>query len=118
MKSSSEFSSIYLWKRSVDFRKSINGLSAMVQEEMKLDPYSNSLFIFCCQRRKKIKILYWDRTGFALWYKRLEEDLFPWPKHLDVETLEMSSRELEWILDGINIWDIKPHTDKKYSKST
>lgn len=90
----------------------------MVQEEMELDPYSNSLFIFCCQRRKKLKILYWDRTGYALWYKRLEEDLFPWPRHLEEKTITISSRELDWVLDGINIWGIKPHTDKKYSKST
>jgi transposase len=89
----------------------------MVQEEMKLDPYSSSLFVFCCQRRKRLKILYWDRTGFVLWYKRLEEDLFPWPKNFDTETVEINSKELEWVLDGINIWEIKPHTDKKYSKS-
>ena len=118
MKTSSDFNSIYLWKTPVDFRKSINGLSALVQEEMELDPYGHSLFIFCCQRRKRLKILYWDRTGFALWYKRLEEDLFPWPRHLEQKTIEISSRELDWILDGINIWEIKPHADKKYSKST
>ncbi len=117
MKSSKDFDSIYLWREPVDFRKSINGLSAMVQEEMKLDPYSNSLFIFCCQRKKKLKILYWDRTGFALWYKRLEQDLFPWPRHLEDDTLEISSRELNWILDGINIWKIKRHEERKYSKT-
>ncbi|HXH29299.1 MAG TPA: IS66 family insertion sequence element accessory protein TnpB [Bacteriovoracaceae bacterium] len=117
MKSPSDFDSIYLWRSPTDFRKSINGLSAMVQEEMKLDPYSKSLFIFCCQRRKRLKVLYWDRTGFALWYKRLEEDLFPWPKNLEVDIVEISSKQLEWILDGINVWDIKPHSDKKYSKS-
>jgi transposase len=116
MKSISKFTQVYLHRESVDFRKSINGLGSIVQEEMKLDPFSSALFIFCCSRRKKIKILYWDRTGFALWYKKLEENLFPWPKDLDDEIIEITSRELQWILDGINIWKIKPHEEKKYSK--
>ncbi len=117
MKSLSKFTQVYLHREPVDFRKSINGLGAIVQEEMKLDPFSSALFIFCCARRKRIKILYWDRTGFALWYKKLEENLFPWPKDLDDEVIEITSRELQWILDGINIWKIKPHEEKKYSKT-
>lgn len=117
MKSLSKFTKIYLHREPVDFRKSINGLGAIVQEEMKLNPFDSALFIFICARRKRIKILYWDRTGFALWYKKLEEDLFPWPKDLEADTIEISSKELEWILDGINIWKIKPHKDKKYSKT-
>lgn len=117
MKSLEQFPSVFLWRESVDFRKSINGLSSMVQEELKLDPYSSSLFVFCCQRRKRLKILYWDRTGFALWYKRLEEDLFPWPRASKEDSIQISSQELEWILNGIDIWKIKPHENKKYSKS-
>lgn len=117
MKAANQFEKIFLHRQPVDFRKSINGLSAMVQEEMKLNAFDSALFIFCCARRKRIKILYWDRTGFALWFKRLEEDLFPWPKDLEEETVEISARELEWVLDGINIWKIKPHEEKKYSKT-
>lgn len=117
MKSLSDFDSIYLWRNPVDFRKSINGLSSLVQEELKLNPFESALFIFCCARRKRIKILYWDRTGYALWLKRLEEDLFPWPRTLDEEIIKISSKELQWVLDGINIWKIKPHEVKKYSKT-
>jgi transposase len=117
MKAPTQFEKIYLYRNPVDFRKSINGLSSIVQEEMKLNAFTSALFIFCCARRKRIKILYWDRTGFALWLKRLEEDLFPWPKDLEDETVEISARELEWVLDGINIWKIKPHEEKKYSKT-
>ena len=117
MKALDQFLSVYLWRDPVDFRKSINGLSAMVQEELKLDPYSSTLFVFCCQRKKRLKILYWDRTGFALWYKRLEEDLFPWPRTEKEELIKISPRELEWILSGINIWKIKPHEDKNYTTS-
>lgn len=117
MKALSKFTQIYLHREPVDFRKSINGLSSIVQEEMKLNAFDSGLFVFICTRRKRIKILYWDRTGFALWYKRLEEDLFPWPKHLEEDVIQISPKELEWILDGINIWKIKPHADKKYSKT-
>jgi transposase len=117
MKSPDQFLSVFLWREAVDFRKSINRLSAMVQEELKLDPFSDALFVFCCQRRKRLKVLYGDRNGFALWYKRLEEDLFPWLHNHTDSTIEISPKELNWILDGINIWSIKPHTDKKYSKT-
>ena len=117
MKPISSFDSIYLWRLPVDFRKSINGLSAIVQEEMILDAYSSALFIFSCARRKRIKILYWDKTGFALWYKKLEEDLFPWPRHLDDGVVSVTSSELQWILDGIDFWKIKPHVEKKYEKT-
>ena len=111
MKSISSFDSIFLWRVPVDFRKSINGLSAIVQEEMSLDAYSSALFIFSCSRRKRIKILYWDRTGFAIWYKKLEEDLFPWPLHLMNSVVNLTSNELQWVLDGIDFWKIKPHVD-------
>jgi transposase len=117
MKPFSSFDSIYLWRQPVDFRKSINGLSAMVQEEMKLDAYSSALFMFGCSRRKRIKILYWDKTGFALWYKKLEVDLFPWPKEFNDEVVLLSSKELQWILDGVEYWKIKPHVEKKYEKT-
>ena len=113
MKAVSSFTKVYLHREPVDFRKSINGLGAIVQEEMELDPFSNHLFIFCCQRRKRIKILYWDKTGFALWYKKLEEDLFPWPKDSAEEVLELKPRELEWILEGINIWKISLKTSQR-----
>jgi len=67
--------SVYLCRQVVDFRKSINGLSAMVEEELGLDPFGPHLFVFCNRRRDKIKILYWERSGFVLWYKRLEKTI-------------------------------------------
>lgn len=84
---------------------------------MSLDPFSISLFVFCCRRKKRIKILYWDQTGFALWYKRLEEDRFPWPIKLDSEVIKLKPEQLQWLLDGINYLEIKPHQSKKYSKT-
>ena len=61
---------IYLYKQPVDFRKSINGLSAIVEAEMDRSPFSGAVFVFCNRRRDKVRALYWDKTGFCLWYKR------------------------------------------------
>ncbi len=104
MKSVSEFSSIYIHRAPVDMRKSINGLSIIVDQEMQLDLRQNSLFIFCNRRRTHIKILYFDKSGFALWFKRLEEAKFPWPKDIEQHTIKLSVNELNQMLEGINIW--------------
>lgn len=117
MKSINSFNHIFLWRDFIDFRKSIDGLSALVQEQMNLDLFSQSIFVFSCRRKNKIKILYWDRTGFALWYKRLEEDVFPWPVSLDIHFIELTPQQLEWLLDGINFLKIKSHLSKKYLKT-
>ena len=73
MRSIFDFNSLFIHREPVDMRKSINGLSVIVQEEMKLDLKSSSLFIFTNKRRTHMKILYFDKSGFALWLKRLEE---------------------------------------------
>ena len=64
---------IYLYRESVDFRKSINGLAAIIENDKDLPLGSGALFLFTNKQRDKIKVLYWDKTGFALWYKRLEK---------------------------------------------
>ena len=79
---------VYLHRDPVDFRKSINGLSIIVDQVMELDLISPSLFVFCNRSRDKLKVLYWDQTGFALWYKRLESDKFKWPRKHDQSTIE------------------------------
>jgi transposase len=71
MKMFVEPADIYLYMDIVDFRKSINGLIVVVEQQMQLSPFQDTLFVFCNKRRDKLKILYWDKTGFALWYKRL-----------------------------------------------
>jgi transposase len=58
---------IYLHTSAVDFRKSINGLLTIVENELELDAFSGALFIFCNKKQDKLKLLYWDKTGFALW---------------------------------------------------
>ena len=84
-----------------DFRKSINGLAAMVEMAMKLDPFSGSYFVFCNGTRTLLKILYWDWNGFALWYKRLEHDKFGWPKTGE-DVREITAEEFDWLLRGLD----------------
>lgn len=101
-------SQIYLYRDSVDFRKSINGLSAIVESEMDISVMSGALFLFCNKGRDKIKVLYWDKTGFALWYKTLAKDKFKWPRKHDDEHLELSAQQLEWLLSGYDVIGHKP----------
>ncbi len=104
MRAIASFENIYICRQFVDFRKSINGLSVIVESEMKLDLRKPSLFIFCNKRRTHMKMLYFDKSGFALWLKRLEEAKFSWPKNIDREVIDITSRDLGMLLDGINIW--------------
>jgi len=64
--------SIYLCTTATDMRKSFDGLSGLIRSEFQREPNDGSLFLFINRRRDRIKILYWEATGFALWYKRLE----------------------------------------------
>ena len=107
---------VYLAAGSTDMRKSINGLAAIVQEYFKLDPFSSSLFVFCNKNRNKLKILQWQHNGFWLHYRRLEKGLFQWPKEDNVSPLTLSSRELQWLLDGLSI--NQQHAHKKVFAST
>ena len=95
---------VYLALGSTDMRKSINGLSIMVEQAMELNLFSGDLFVFCNRRRNIIKILYWDRNGFCLWHKRLEQDRFKWPKS-EQEVMAIDQSQLQWLLYGFDIAD-------------
>ncbi len=103
------FTGIYLHRAPVDFRKSIDGLAAIVVQQMAGNLKSGNLFVFTSRRRDRLKILYFDRTGYALWYKRLESARFKWPGHIEEPVLKMRTRELEMMLDGFDVWRMKPH---------
>lgn len=104
MKSFEDFTKIFVHKKPVDMRKQINGLCILVQEEMAGDLMAPHLFIFVNSRRTLMKTLYFDNSGFALWTKRLEEAKFPWPRGLKEEVLEVEAKDMELLLEGINIW--------------
>ena len=102
---------VYLACGSTDMRKSIDGLAAMVSFTFKLDPFSDSLFVFCNRGRDKLKILYWDRNGFWLYYRRLENGRFRWPEVGEEATISISRRELGWLLDGLALEQAHAHRE-------
>jgi transposase len=104
MKSIFSFESIYIHRGPVDMRKSINGLSVIVATEMNLDLKASALFIFSNKPRTHLKILYFDKSGFALWLKKLERGKFPWPRLEENAVISISAEDLEFILEGVNIW--------------
>jgi transposase len=97
-----------------DMRKSINGLSILVENNMELDPFSGHLFVFCNRRRNILKILYWDRNGFCLWQKRLEKHRFKWPKS-ESDVLKIGHRDLMWLIEGLEIHQRDAHKSLLYS---
>jgi transposase len=105
---------VYLALGSTDMRKSINGLSILVEEWLNLNPFSGHLFVFCNRRRTMIKVLYWDRNGFCIWQKRLEKYFFIWPENAS-EVMEIDQRRLSWLLEGLNIGQIQAHDALSYS---
>lgn len=71
---------VYIACGYTDLRNGIDGLASFVQQQFDLDPFSNTLFLFCGRRRNRIKALFWERNGFVLLYKRLEFVSFHWPR--------------------------------------
>lgn len=106
---------IYISCGYTDMRKSIDGLASIVQQNYQLDPFSNSLFLFCGRNTTKLKALMWEEDGFVLLYKRLENGKFKWPRSKE-EAKEISEQQLRWLLEGLDI--IQPKSIKKSSKKT
>lgn len=104
---------MYVQRQPVDFRKSINGLSLLVQESMGLEVFSEALFVFGSRSRDKVKILYWYKTGFCLWYKRLEKEKFKWRRKGDA-VLSLTPEQFDWLLRGLDIDKLTPHPEKYF----
>ena len=107
---------VYLYAEPVDMRKSIDGLSTLVEQEMALSPSMATLFVFCNRGRDKIKLLCWERNGFIVWYKRLEKQRLRWPKN--GETLSLTGQELNWLLDGFDIFNNQAHSQVFFDSVT
>ncbi len=109
MKMFVNISEVYLHREAVDFRKSINGLSLIVEQGMGFSIFDQALFVFCNKRRDKLKIIYWDGNGFCLWYKRLEEEKFKWPRKDQRNVISLSEEQFHWLLRGLDLSQLKPH---------
>ena len=110
-----EVSEVYLHREPVDFRKAIDGLSSIVEQEMKLAPFSGAVFVFCNRARNKLKLIYWDRSGFALWYERLEKQRFHWPRRWPDEVIALTETQLHWLLEGYDITRMQGHHSLQFS---
>lgn len=100
---------VYLARGATDMRKSIDGLAAVTTEVLGSDPLSGHLFVFCNGRRDRIKILYWERSGFWLLHKRLERGTFAWPvpADSDAKQIELAASDLAALLGGLDLRDAK-----------
>ena len=95
---------VYLSLTACDMRKSFDGLHRLVREHLELDPFAGHLFVFASRRRDRVKILYWDRDGFAIWSKRLEEGTYAVPfGDGEASGREITAQELGAILSGIDL---------------
>lgn len=104
---------VYLYTEFVDMRKSIDGLATLVEQEVGLSPFSQTIFVFCNRKRDKIKLLLWENNGFILWYKRLEKFRFKWPGDEAPEPID--GVLLNQLLDGYDIRLQKPHATLPYT---
>jgi transposase len=104
---------IFLCTRHADLRRSFDGLAQLVREFFGADPLSGHLFVFRNKRGDRVKLLYWDRDGYAIWYKRLEEGTFAWPPSdatrpkVGEHGVSLRPAELVMLLDGIDLSHIK-----------
>ena len=95
---------VYLCLTACDMRKSFDSLHSLVRDHLELDPFAGHLFVFASRRRDRVKILYWDRDGFAIWSKRLEEGTYAIPfGEGEGNRREITAQELGSILSGIDL---------------
>jgi transposase len=110
------FSSVFIHREPVDMRRGINGLSEIVQSALMGEVMGRNLFVFSGRRRNTIKVLYFDKSGFCLWQKRLEKERFPWPKKLTETVVSISPEQFTWLLEGFDVWKMKPFEELYFEK--
>jgi len=99
---------VFLALSPTDMRKSFDSLAALVHDVLELDPLSGHLFVFRSKRGDRIKILYWDAQGYALWYRRLEVGTFRFPVAAEGTTsLAISATDLTMLLDGVELTSVR-----------
>ena len=104
----SQVDSIYIACGYIDMRRGIDGLAGIVRDQFELDPFSNSLFLFCGRRRDRVKALLWEGDGFTLLYKRMESGGFQWPRTND-EVKQLSWQQFRWLMEGLAVEQPKAH---------
>jgi transposase len=116
MKSASEFEKVLIHREPVDMRRGINGLCELVGVENMGDLMKPHLFVFCGKRRHSIKVLYFDKSGFAMWQKKLEKARFHWPKKFEEKIVTLTPEYFDWLLSGYDVWKMKPFEKLNFEK--
>ena len=98
----SKAKNIYIACGYTDMRKSIDGLAALVKEKFDMDPFAETLYMFCGRRCDRIKVLLWEGDGFVLLYKRLENGKFQWPRS-EEELRPITWQQFRWLMEGLNV---------------
>jgi transposase len=104
---------VFLCLLPTDMRKSFDSLAGLVEQQLGQDPLAGDLFVFRSKRGDRLKLLYWDSDGLAIWYKRLEEGTFVFPApdqqraKVGAHGLSIRPAELAMLLDGIDLADVK-----------
>ena len=97
-------------------RKSISGLMAIIRDTYQMDPYSNAIYLFCGRKNNTLKALYFDRDGFCLLQKRLDNGRFQWPRNPS-EVKSLTRQEFRWLMEGLSIEQpkaIRPISRKQF----
>ena len=105
---------VYLHREAIDFRVGLNGLAVMVEQVLGLDPFAQAVYVFSNRQRNRVKILGWQRNGFWLLMKRLEEDRVIWPDAVSVPTVTVE--QLHWLHDGIDLAGVQRHPRRIYQR--
>ncbi|MCE5340155.1 MAG: IS66 family insertion sequence element accessory protein TnpB [Planctomycetaceae bacterium] len=105
---------IFIYSQPADMRSGFNRLSMLTESFMLQDPFSGHLFVFFNKEGDKCKILFWDRTGFVIWYKRLEEGTYEKLPCENKPSIEVDVAKLTWILEGIDLF--KTRRRKRYQR--
>jgi transposase len=105
---------VYVHRDAIDFRKSIAGLSVIVEQALGLDPFARAVYVFRNRRADRLKLLLWERNGFWLMLRRLEADRFVWPRGEAV--LELNVEQLHWLLEGIDLQAMAGHAVRRYER--
>jgi len=104
---------ILMYRDPVDMRKSIDGLSFLVSGEFLENPSNGSVYVFFNRQKDKVKLLYWDRNGFCMWYKRLEKQHFKIPK-ISGQSAVISAEHFRWLMDGLDVVKLQGFKALKY----
>lgn len=113
MRPNTALAQIYLYRDPIDFRKAHRGLVALIERELGRNPYEGHLYAFTNRQRNKIKCIFWEDNGFVLYYKSLSEEKFKWPKKTE-ELMTLTGQQMNWLLDGYDIINMKPHKKLHY----